>query len=86
MHEFLACPGFAGIESICGIEKLRPTTAHLVLASVVPLYCLDVKQNCFLLTVVSFKYRLGKHFPSTLITAALLILKGIYLHIMKLLS
>lgn len=52
---FLACPGFAGIESICGIEKFRPTSAHLVLANVVQPHCLEVKQNCFLLTVVYFQ-------------------------------
>lgn len=86
MHECLACPSFAGIASICGVEKLRPNTAQLVLANIIQLYCLEVKQNCFLLTVASFKYHLGKHIPSTAINASLLIHKGIYLHIMKLLS
>lgn len=81
-----ACPGFAGIESICGVEKFRPISAQLVLANVVQLYCLEVKQNCFLLTVASFKYHLEKHILSTVINASLLIHKGIYLHVMKLLS
>lgn len=86
MHKFLACPGFAGIASIHGIEKFRPTSARLVLANVVQPYCLEVKQNCFLLTVVYFQSHWGKHIPSTVINASLLIHKGMYLHIMKLLS
>lgn len=83
MEEFLPWPGFAGI---CGVEKFRPTSAQLVLANVVQPYCLEVKQNCFVWTVASFKYYLGKHVPGTVLNASLLIHKGTYLHIMKLLS